>query len=99
MGRFGCAWSGGCPAVLTGVTGRISYSAVLEGERTRSDAAARLADQIVGAYAAGAPYLTVLAQLCALCEDAGLDHAAILNDAARRAEQAAWSNRRRPVPA
>jgi len=43
----------------------------------------------VEAFDAGEPYLLVLAELCALCEDAGLDHDDVLDDAARRREQAA----------
>ena len=41
------------------------------------------------AFDTGEPYLPVLAELCALCEDAGLDHDDVLDDAARRREQAA----------
>ena len=54
----------------------------------RGDEAARLADRIVVAYDTGEPYLPDLAELCALCEDAGLDHDDILDDATRRRDQA-----------
>ena len=37
----------------------------------------------------GEPYLPALGELCALCEREGLDHAEVLQDAARRVERAA----------
>ena len=40
------------------------------------------------AFDTGEPYLPVLAELCALCEDTGLDHDDVLDDAARRRGQA-----------
>jgi hypothetical protein len=61
---------------------------VVEHEGMRGDEAARLADRIVVAYDTGEPYLPDLAELCALCEDAGLDHDDILDDATRRRDQA-----------
>ena len=62
---------------------------MVEHEGARGDEAARLADRIVVAFDAGEPYLPDLAELCALCEDAGLDHDDVLDDAARRRDQAA----------
>ena len=61
---------------------------MVEHEGARGDEAARLADRIVVAFDTGEPYLPVLAELCALCEDAGLDHDDVLDDATRGRDQA-----------
>jgi hypothetical protein len=44
----------------------------------------RLADHVVQAYAAGRVDLHALAELCARCEDAGIDHKVVLDEAMRR---------------
>jgi len=62
---------------------------VVEREGTRADDVARVADRVVAAYMDGEPYLPALGELCALCEREGLDHAEVLQDAARRVERAA----------
>jgi hypothetical protein len=47
---------------------------------------ASLADHTVQTYAAGKSYLPALAELCARCEAAGLDHKLVLDEAMRRAD-------------
>ena len=82
-------WSGRSQPNLEADAGENYKPAVLEEERKRGRDADCLADRIVAAFAAGERYLPALAELCALCEDAGLDHAAVLDDAVRRAARAA----------
>lgn len=58
----------------------------------RRDEAARLAGRVVAASAAGSPDAHALADLCALCEAAGFDHADLLADAAHCAGDAVEAN-------
>ena len=55
---------------------------------TRIEELGDLTETIVAAFTAGNPYLPAVAELCARCDDAGIDHAALLNDVARRNTQA-----------
>jgi hypothetical protein len=48
-----------------------------------------LADVVVAASAAGEPDPRAVAELCRLCEAAGLDHEALLDEAVSRAQRAA----------
>jgi hypothetical protein len=53
---------------------------------TRVDEISLLADDVVAAASAGRPYARELANLCARCEAAGVEHAAVLEEAMWRAK-------------
>lgn len=51
---------------------------------TRGQRAARLADQVVAARAQGRPISETLRELRRMCDEAGIEHTVLLEDARRR---------------